>query len=167
MKLTKFLLSTAGIALLAFTFSACPASVSNNAAANNANKANTAVVTSNKVTVNNTAPVSNTVKTPTVNNTPADKSDAEKIDGQLQTGKTESLILYVGKESGDYAAYCFPNDSEMGRKILAECKDGDQCEVTAEVAEGKCTVPGLEANLSASGRFVNVLSVKKLAAAKK
>ncbi|MGC2235888.1 MAG: hypothetical protein WA584_06985 [Pyrinomonadaceae bacterium] len=163
MKITKILLSTLSAATLAFIFSACPTTVSNNAA----NKANTAVVTSNKAMVNNAAPVSNTVKTPTVNNTPTDKSDAEKIDGQLQTGKTESLILYVGKESGDYAAYCFPNDSDAGRKIFAECKDGDQCEVTGEVAEGKCTVPGLEANLSASARFVNVLSVKKLAAAKK
>jgi hypothetical protein len=166
MKITKILQATLSVAMLASAFSAC-STATGNSAANNANKANTAVVVSNQTKVDNSAPVSNAVKTPTVNNTPLDKSNAEKIGGQLQTGKTESLILYVGKESGDFAAYCFPNDSEAGRKILAACKDGDQCEVTGEVAEGKCDVPGLEADLSASARFVNVLSVKKLATARK
>ncbi len=169
MKLTKILLSTVSVVSLAFTFAACSTTVSNNAT-NNANKANTAVVTSNQTTVNNTAPVSTAARTPTVNKTmptPASDSDAQKITGELQQGKTQSLILYVGMESGDYAAYCFPNDSEAGRAILAACKDKEQCEVKGEVAPGKCSVPGLEADLSDSGTIVKVESVKKLTAAKK
>jgi hypothetical protein len=65
-------------------------------------------------------------------------------------------------ESGDYAAYCFTNDSEAGRAILAACKDGDECEVKGTVDDYKCKVPGLEADLSASGKIVKVASVKSL-----
>ncbi len=88
------------------------------------------------------------------------QSDATEIQGKLQVGKTESLILYFGAESGDYAAYCFNNASEAGRKILAACKGGQQCAVTATFEEYGCKVPGLEADLSASGKIVNVKSVK-------
>jgi hypothetical protein len=70
------------------------------------------------------------------------------------------VILYFGAESGDYAAYCFTNDSEAGRKILAACKEGKQCAVTATVDDSRCKVPGLEADLSASGKIVKVQSVK-------
>lgn len=87
-------------------------------------------------------------------------SDATDIQGKLQLGKTESVILYVGAESGDYAAYCFTNDSEAGRKILAACKDGEQCAVKATIGDYSCKVPGLEADLSASGKIENVVSVK-------
>jgi hypothetical protein len=80
----------------------------------------------------------------------------------LQVGKTESLILYVGRETGDYAAYCFTNDSEAGRAVLAGCKDKEQCEVTGTTGEGVCKVPGLEADLSASGKITKVESVKTL-----
>lgn len=84
------------------------------------------------------------------------------IEGELQTGKTESVILYVGAETGDYAAYCFKNDSEAGRAILAACKNGDQCAVTGETdGAAACKVPGLEADLSASGRITKVVSAKK------
>jgi len=93
-------------------------------------------------------------------NTPAGQSEATEISGKLQVGKTESLILYFGMESGDYAAYCFTNDSEIGRKILAACKAGQQCAVIATVEEYGCKVPGLEADLSASGKIVKVQSVK-------
>lgn len=90
-------------------------------------------------------------------------NDDGKIQGELQTGKTESVILYVGEESGDYAAYCFTNKSEAGQAILAACKNGDQCEVVAEVdGEGACKVPGLEATLSASGKILKVKSAKSL-----
>jgi len=88
------------------------------------------------------------------------QSDATEIQGKLQVGKTESVILYFGAESGDYAAYCFTNASEAGRQILATCKGGQQCAVTATVEEYGCKVPGLEADLSASGKIVNVQSVK-------
>ncbi len=43
------------------------------------------------------------------------KGDEGEVDGELQVGKTESVILYVGEESGDCAAYCFANDSDAVR----------------------------------------------------
>ena len=87
----------------------------------------------------------------------------ENIRGELQVGKTESVILYVGAESGDYAAYCFPNDAEAGRAILAACKNGEQCEFSGDVDyESGCKVPGLEADLSASGKVLKVDAVKSL-----
>jgi hypothetical protein len=104
------------------------------------------------------------VKSPTANDsapTRAGGDEVEKIRGELQVGKTESVILYFGEESGDYAAYCFANASEAGRAILAACKDKEQCEIGGDVDyEGGCKVPGLEADLSASGRVLNVESVK-------
>jgi hypothetical protein len=93
----------------------------------------------------------------------AGQSEASTIQGELQVGKTESVILYVGKESGDYAGYCFTNDSEGGRAILAACKNKQQCEVIGKVDyDIKCKVPGLEADLSDSGKIVKVQSVKSL-----
>ena len=170
MKTTTF--STLIVALSALLFSACSnaANTSNNAAANNANKSNI-IVTSNQTPANSATPVSNTTPASNVSKTSnakasADESEAATVSGELQTGKTQSLILYVGEESGDYAAYCFDNESEAGKAILAACKNKDQCEVKGEIAEGKCTVPGLEADLSDSGRIVKVASVKKLAAKK-
>lgn len=85
---------------------------------------------------------------------------ATEIQGKLQIGKTESVILYFGMESGDYAAYCFTNASEAGRKILAACKDEQQCAVIAMLEDYTCKVPGLEADISASGKIVKVLRVK-------
>ena len=93
----------------------------------------------------------------------AGQSEADTIQGELQVGKSESVILYVGKESGDYAGYCFTNDSEGGRAILTACKNREQCEVIGKVDhESGCKVPGLEADLSASGKIVKVQSVKSL-----
>jgi hypothetical protein len=175
MKITKFLLSTFCAVLLTFTFSACSASVNTNSAANNANKANTMVVNTNKtIAASTTTPTANVASSAAANKDavkqiPADESDeSEKVDGQLHVGKTgSSYILYVGMETGDYAAYCFANDSEAGRAILAACKDGEQCEVSGNVEEDKgCKAPGLEADLSASGKIVKVQSVKKLAGKK-
>ena len=169
MKLTKILLSTLSAALLALTFS-CSSAQNVNLSVN-VNKSNTATITnSNQTAVNKSTPAS--TATPPVNKTSAsptaEKSgDTQKISGELQNGKTESLILYVGMETGDYAAYCFDNDSDAGRAISAACKQGDRCEVNGEVAPGKCTVPGLEASLSDSGRIVKVTSVKSLGPAKK
>lgn len=91
-------------------------------------------------------------------------TESESYTGELQVGKTDSVILYVGMESGDYAAYCFTNNSKVGRAILAACKDREQCQFTGEVTEGECKVPGLEADLSASSKIVSIKSVKRLPA---
>src|SRR5215216_702133 len=152
LKITTF--SMLSIASLALLFSACSRAgntTANISTANTANKSNTAVVANaNQTAVNNTAPVSNTAPTP-------GQSEASNVDGELQVGKTESVILYVGMESGDYAGYCFTNDSEAGRAILAACKDGEQCAVTGTVDYEKgCKVPGLEATLSESGKITKV-----------
>ena len=159
MKITTFsMLSIASFALL---FSACgnaADTTANNSTTNTANKSNTAVVANaQQPAVNNTATVSNTAPNA------AGKSEGDKIQGELQVGRSESVILSVGKESGDYAGYCFTNDSEAGRAILAACKDRAQCEVTGKVDyEGGCKVPGLEADLSASGKIMKVESAKSL-----
>ena len=85
--------------------------------------------------------------------------------GGLEVGKTDSVILYVGEETGDYAAFCFPNKSEAGRAILAACKNGEQCEFTGKVNfESACEVKSLEADLSASGKIMSVEAVKSVAA---
>ncbi len=167
MKLTKILLSTLSAATLAFSFSACGSSPGGNATVNNANQSNTAtVVNVNQITAIKT-PANNSNTAPSANK-PATKPNAESsgeettVSGKMMTGKTESLIMYVGMETGDYAAYCFDTDSEAGRAISAACKSGDECEVTGEVVPGKCNVPGLEADLSDSGRIVKVTSAKSL-----
>jgi hypothetical protein len=111
----------------------------------------------NQPAANKTAPVSS--PTPT----PAAKSEGDKIQGELQVGKTESVILYVGMETGDYAGYCFTNDSEAGRAIMAACKDRAQCEVVGKLDyESGCKVPGLEADLSASGKILKVEKARSL-----
>ncbi len=177
MKTTKILLSFLGVATLALA--SCNNAANSNLSANAANKSNTAtVVNSSQTTINNTAantaasPATNAAANKTVANANANKTAnaatstgkfaAETISGELEVGKTESVILYVGMESGDYAAYCFPNDSDTGRRILAACKDKQQCQVQAVVGEGACKVPGLEATLSASGRLTKVESVKAI-----
>lgn len=170
MKLTKTFLSALSIAALA-AFSACSTPTANTPAVNNSN---TATVVNTDPKPSNTPPPAvnsannaSNAKTPAAKTAPAASSEAQQIEGRYQTGKTESLILYVGMETGDYAAYCFANDSEAGRAIAAACKNGDECEVNAEMGEGKCTVPGLEADLSDSGRISKVISVKSLGPAKK
>jgi hypothetical protein len=158
MKIKSF--STLAIVFLALIFSACAKSsntAATNSTANSVNKSNTSVVTnSNQTAANKTANTSNTASTP------AGDAEASEIEGELEAGKTESVILYVGMESGDYAGYCFTNDSEAGRAILAACKNGDQCGVKGTIDDSKCKVPGLEADLSASGRITKVESVKSL-----
>ena len=153
-------LPTLGIAALALLSSACGSAgntTTNTSTTNITSKSNTAVAAnSNQTAVNNTAPVSNTAPTP------AAESEGFEFQGELQAGKTESVLLYVGKETGDYAAYCFTNDSEAGRAILAACKDKEQCEVTGTADDSECKVPGLEADLSAHGRITKVKSVKSL-----
>lgn len=161
MKTTKIrtfsTLSITSLTLFALACGNATDTTAGNSSANNSNKSNTAAVVSpNQTPANKPAPVSNTSPTP------ASQSEASEIQGELQVGKTESVILYVGAESGDYAAYCFTNDSEAGRAILAVCKNKDQCAVTGTVDDYRCKVPGLEADLSASGKIVKVESVKSL-----
>jgi hypothetical protein len=158
--------STLSIVSIALLFSACDKagnSTANSSTANAASQANTAtVVNSNQTRLNSTPPVSNTAPSPT-----ASKAEGDRIQGELQVGKSESVILYVGKETGDYAGYCFTNDSEGGRAILAACKDKEQCEVVGTVDyDSGCKVPGLEADLSASGKIVKVASVKSVGRSK-
>ena len=103
------------------------------------------------------------IKTDEDSNNMTGDSENQTASGELQVGKTESVILYVGMETGDYAAYCFMNDSDAGRAILAKCKNKEQCEVEVILGEGEtCKVPGLEADLSASFRIAKVISVKSL-----
>ena len=154
--------SILGIASLALLLSACgdaANTTTNNSTTTTTNKANTAVVA-------NSSPAANTATSNTTP-TPAGATESDKIDGELQAGKTESVILYVGKETGDYAGYCFTNDSDAGRAIMAACKNGDKCEVTGTVSPGPCKVPGLEADLSSSGKITKVQSAKSLGRAKK
>lgn len=154
MKILKStIFSTLSISL-ALLFSACGnAGTANNSSANAASQSNTPAVTSS-----NQPPVNKTVNTTP---SPTGKSDGDRIQGELQVGKSESVILYFGKESGDYAGYCFTNDSEGGRAILAACKDRKQCDVVGNVDyDSGCKVPGLEADLSSSGKIVKVESVK-------
>jgi hypothetical protein len=164
MKTTKItIFSTLGIASLALLLSACgnAANTTTNTTTNTT-KNTTAVASPSQTAVSNTANVSNKA-TP-----PADQSEADEVEGELQVGKTESVILYVGMESGDYAGYCFTNDSEAGRAILAACKDKDQCAVKGTVDhEAGCEVPGLEATLSDKGKITKVESAKSLGRKKK
>lgn len=84
--------------------------------------------------------------------------------GTLHAGKTDSYMVYVGEESGDYAAFCFTNDSDAGRAILAACKDGDTCEFDGKVDQGaECKVDkDTQKVLSGSGRVLSVKSAKSL-----
>lgn len=97
-----------------------------------------------------------------------DEQSEETWKGKLEAGKTDSAIIYVGAESGDYAAFCFTNNSEIGRRILTACKTGEQCEFTGKVNyDSKCDVPGLEATLSAQGKIVSVSKIKSFAKKRK
>ena len=167
MQLNKLVLLALSAAI--FVFSACGTSetTANKPAANNSNTANivvTNVTNANKTNIVSNTPV-NSSNSSNVNKTSDaaanDSGEADEISGELQVGKTDSVILYFGEESGDYAGYCFPNASEAGRAILAACKDNEQCEVKGKVDyEAGCNVPGLEADLSAKGKILKVNSVK-------
>jgi hypothetical protein len=80
--------------------------------------------------------------------------------GQLKTGKYESTIIYVGSESGDLAAFCFANNSRVGRTILSKCQDKGQCHFSGKVDwEKPC---GIKGDFSARARIISVKTVKKL-----
>jgi hypothetical protein len=94
--------------------------------------------------------------------TSSGQSEVQQIQGELQVGRTQSLILYFGPESGDYASYCFANNSRAGRAILAACKNRQRCEAWATVSEYTCKIPNFETDVSFSGKIERVRSVKSL-----
>ena len=153
--------STLGVASLALLLLACgnaANTTANNSTSTTVSKSNTATVINSSPT-----PASNTNAVSKTSPTPAADPEASEVEGELQVGKTESVILYVGEETGDYAGYCFTNDSEAGRAILAACKDGERCSVKGTVDhEAGCVVPGLEATLSDKGKITKVESAKSL-----
>ena len=159
-------LSTLSLASLALFLFACGSggnTAANNSTATTVNKTTT-TTNSGPSVANNTAPAANTSPSATPS---GESQEDDNVTGELQVGKTESVILYVGQETGDYAGYCFTNDSEAGRAILAACKDKAQCEVIGKVDhEAGCKVPGLEATLSDSGKIVQVKSAKSLGSKK-
>ncbi len=148
MKITT--ISKLGIASFAVVFAAC-ANAGNSA--NTTNNSNTAVlVNSNQATAS-----------PTVAPSPAGHTEEGKLQGELQVGRTQSVILYLGQESGDYAGYCFGNDSDAGRTILAACKDRSQCAIVATIDyESRCIVPEFQGDLSATGAILRVASAKDM-----
>lgn len=92
----------------------------------------------------------------------AENSENQEIlfSGTLELGEIDSAIVYVGKETGDVAAYCFTNKSDIGRAILAACTKGEQCEVTGTIdGETACTIKD-ERELSSSGK---IMTIKKVA----
>ncbi len=97
-------------------------------------------------------------------------TDTETVtyNGRLEVGKTKSVILYLGSETGDLAAFCFLNKSAVGRAILSKCKPGKECEFTGKVNWDKsCDVkriyPGGKdlQQLSASAEIISVKSVRR------
>lgn len=155
---TTSILSVASLALLLTACASASNTTTSNSTANTTAKSNTAgVANSNQAAVTNSSPASKSTPAPSA------QAEGDKVQGELQVGKTDSVILYFGSESGDYAGYCFTNDSDAGRAILAACKNKEQCEVTGKIDhEAGCKVPGLEADLSASGKILTVASAKKV-----
>ena len=91
--------------------------------------------------------------------TNAQQSEVVTYEGQLQVGKHESTIVYLGEETGDLAAFCFINNSSIGRAILSKCKNKEQCKFSGRVDwRSSCNIKG---NFSASGKIVSLKSVRK------
>lgn len=148
---------------LASLFTACGGAANTNI--NNANSNANAVKTNTATPVPSATPAATAANNSNANAAPKTqaKGDEGEVEGELQKGSKDSVILYFGEESGDYAGYCFANDSDAGKAIMAACKDGEQCKVVGTIdGTAKCTVPGLEADLSDSGRITAVKSVKSL-----
>jgi hypothetical protein len=90
----------------------------------------------------------------------AQQSETVTYEGQLQVGKRESTIIYLGEESGDLAAFCFPNKSSVGRTILSKCKNKELCKFVGRVNwSGSCSISG---GFSARAKIVLLKSVRKL-----
>lgn len=159
------MLSVAMVAVASFV-SSCGGAANTNANNANASNANKPVAASPAASTSPVAAPSATKAAATP--APPAKGDAGEVEGELQKGSKDSVILYFGEESGDYAGYCFADDSDAGKAIMAACKDGEQCKVVGTIdGTAKCTVPGLEADLSDSGRITAVKSAKSLGKKKK
>ena len=79
--------------------------------------------------------------------------------GQLQVGKGESTIVYLGKDTGDLAAFCFTNKSSIGRAILSKCKNKEQCKFSGRVDWSKpCNI---SESFSARAKIISLKSVRK------
>ena len=90
----------------------------------------------------------------------AQQSEKAAYEGQLQVGKHESAIIYLGDETGDLAAFCFPNRSSVGRAILSKCKNREQCKFSGRVDwNGSCSITG---DFSARAKIVSLKSVRKV-----
>ena len=88
------------------------------------------------------------------------QSEIVTYEGQLQVGKRESTIVYLGEETGDLAAFCFMNNSSIGRAILSKCKNKEQCKFSGRVDWSKsCSISG---GFSARAKIVSLKSVRKL-----
>jgi hypothetical protein len=80
--------------------------------------------------------------------------------GKLERGTTRSIIFYLSSETGDLTAFCFLNRSSAGRKILARCKNGANCEFSGSVdwsADCKVKMPG---GLSVQAKVLTVTKVR-------
>jgi hypothetical protein len=77
------------------------------------------------------------------------------IDAQAGLG----TLNYVGAESGDFVPFRFRTGSDVGTTILAQCADGNLCEVEGKVRFLDEPPPE---NASAVGEIISVTRVKKL-----
>ena len=107
------------------------------------------------------APAPSQTVEPAAQPAPADSENVETNTwvGQLKVADAESTLNYVGAESGDWVPMRFRNDSDAGKKILAACRNDDNCEFTGAV-EWLDEAPPPDA--SAVARIVRVDSVKQL-----
>ncbi len=88
------------------------------------------------------------------------QSEMVTYEGQLQFGKRESTIVYLGEETGDLAAFCFTNKSSIGRTILSKCKNKELCKFSGRVNwNSSCSISG---GFSARAKIVSLKSVRKL-----
>ncbi len=103
--------------------------------------------------------------TPVASTTAEKPSTGESVTfkGRLHSNEKESTILYYGEESGDLAGFCFDNDSDAGRRILAACKAGEICEFSGEVDYSATDCPFDEGRFSAEGRITKLTSARAVA----
>jgi hypothetical protein len=68
------------------------------------------------------------------------QTTTETYTGKLIVGKSNSAIIYYGEQSGDLAAFCFTNNSAVGRAALSKCRNGRMCRFTGQISltSGAC-----------------------------
>jgi hypothetical protein len=114
------------------------------------------VTESAAATVTEPAPAPPAVQTATSEN-----QESGTWAGQVKVTPPVSTFNYVGAESGDWAPMRFANASEAGKKILAVCRNDDECEFTG-IVEWLDETPPPDA--SAVGQIIRVDQVKRLPA---